>query len=662
MPAHQTDDQPAPCYITTPIYYVNDRPHIGHCYTTLLADVAARAHRLMGREVFFLTGTDEHAEKVSKSAAEHGVTPMEWATTNAQRFKDAFAFMGFSNDDFVRTTEDRHTTRASAYIQALVDSGDIELGDYEGWYDPSQEEYVTESTAQEHDYNSPVTGKPLEKRTEQNYFFRLDKYEGWLTEQIESGAIRVLPEARKNEVMGRIRQGLNKVPVSRRIKEGDADWGIRDAGRRCAPDLCLDRGAVQLPDDRRHRRAPEVSGPEDRPLAVHLMAKDILWFHAVIWPCMLHALGEQPPATVYAHAYWIAEGRKMSKSLGNFIEIDQLRAYADRYSLDAVRWFLTTQGPLGATDADFAHSRFIEVYNSDSPTASATRRAGWATCSPSTSTARSPGPATGSSASRTARRCRSRSRPARPRASRSMIRADLRLRRGRGRVRARERGRDRAGRARRGGGRGHRAEPDGRRLHLLHRAVHARQAARRARARRHGAGDHPLFLRRGAPHRVAAALSRDAREDGGAVARLGLLAPERPRTTRIRASPPRWPSSRPGPTPSTGSGPGRPSARARTCSCGPTRRGQCRTSSPNPASGPRTPPASTSARWTASTRPRTTPDYESAEQLFIDPDTCIDCGLCVDECPVSAIYQDEDLPRSGTSTSSSTSTTTRRSD
>ncbi len=362
-----------PCYITTPIYYVNDRPHIGHCYTTLLADVAARAQRLIGRDVFFLTGTDEHAEKVSRSAAEHGVSPLEWATTNADRFKDAFAFMGFSNDDFVRTTEDRHTSRASAYIQKLLDSGDIELGDYEGWYDPSQEEYVTESTAQENDYNSPVTGKPLEKRTEQNYFFRLDKYEGWLTEKLESGAIRVLPGARKNEVMGRIKQGLQKVPVSRRIKEGDADWGIKmpgdDEHRIYVWIEALCNYLTIVDTDERRKYWPGLSesvarGGGDASIT-HLMAKDILWFHAVIWPCMLHALGEQPPATVYAHAYWIAEGRKMSKSLGNFIEIDQLRAYAEKYSLDAIRWFLTTQGPLGATDSDFAHARFIEVYNSD---------------------------------------------------------------------------------------------------------------------------------------------------------------------------------------------------------------------------------------------------------------------------------------------------------
>ncbi|MEZ6319187.1 MAG: methionine--tRNA ligase [Phycisphaerales bacterium] len=378
-----------PYYVTTPIYYVNDRPHIGHCYTTLIADLAARAQRLIGgpdRPVFFLTGTDEHAEKVSKSAAEHGKTPMAWATLNADRFKAAFAFMNFSNDDFVRTTEDRHTSRASAYIKKLLDQGDISLGDYSGWYDPSQEEYLTETTAKEHDYKSPVTGKPLEQRTEQNYFFDLPKHADWLREQIETDAIRVLPEARKNEVLGRIRQGLQRVPVSRRIKEGDADWGIKMPGD---PDhriyvwieaLCNYLTVVDEPDRRKFWPLPssplggegrgEGSSPEPgrgRPgsQVVHLMAKDILWFHAVIWPCMLRALGETPPDTVYAHAYWIAEGKKMSKSLGNFIEIDLLRAYADRYSLDAVRWFLATQGPLGANDADFAHARFVEVYNAD---------------------------------------------------------------------------------------------------------------------------------------------------------------------------------------------------------------------------------------------------------------------------------------------------------
>lgn len=350
-----------PYYITTPIYYVNDRPHIGHCYTTLIADVAARAQRLVGRDVFFLTGTDEHAEKVSKTAAEHDKTPMEWATFNAERFKEAFAFMNFSNDDFVRTTEERHISKATQYIQQLLDQGDIELGDYEGWYDPSQEEYLTEMVAKESNYNSPVTGKPLEKRVEQNYFFRLDKYQPWLEEQFANDTINILPGARKNEVLGRLKQGLMKVPVSRRIKEGDADWGIKmpgDDSHRIyvwIEALCNYLTTVDSPE-----RAKYWEGE-----VTHLMAKDILWFHAIVWPAMLHAMGKQPPQTVYAHAYWIAEGTKMSKSLGNFIEIDLLQAYADKYSLDAVRWFLTTQGPLGANDADFAHSRFVEVYNAD---------------------------------------------------------------------------------------------------------------------------------------------------------------------------------------------------------------------------------------------------------------------------------------------------------
>jgi methionyl-tRNA synthetase len=350
-----------PYYVTTPIYYVNDRPHIGHCYTTLIADVAARAQRLIGREVFFLTGTDEHAEKVVTSAAAHGMTPQEWADANAAQFREAFSFMGFSNDDFVRTTEERHKTRASAYIQRLMASGDIELGDYTGWWDASQEEYLTETVAGEHGYKSPVTGKPLEKRTEQNYFFRLDRYEGWLREEIASGRLRVLPEARRNEVLGRIDQGLQKVPVSRRIKAGDADWGIRmpgDASHRVyvwIEALCNYLSVVDTPE-RRRWWGGEVC---------HIMAKDIVWFHAVIWPAMLRALGEKVPGTVYAHAYYVAEGRKMSKSLGNFIEIDRLRAYAQRYSLDALRWFVTTQGPLGATDADFSHARFVEVYNAE---------------------------------------------------------------------------------------------------------------------------------------------------------------------------------------------------------------------------------------------------------------------------------------------------------
>ncbi|MGD1914720.1 MAG: class I tRNA ligase family protein [Phycisphaerales bacterium] len=345
-------------YVTTPIYYVNDRPHIGHCYTTLLADVIARFHRLKGDDVLMLTGTDEHAEKVITRATEAGVTPQEWADRNAQAFREAFEFMGFSQDDFVRTSEDRHKTRASGYIQKLVDSGDIYLGDYEGWYDPGQEEYVTESVAKAHDYTSPVSGKPLEKRNEKNYFFRLSAFEERLRTYIEDHPRFVLPEARRNEVLGRLRQGLQDVPVSRAVRDADgADWGIRmpnDPDHRVyvwIEALCNYLTVVDTDDRRKYW-----------PASIHLLAKDILWFHAVVWPAMLMALDEPLPGCVYAHAYCVAEGRKMSKSLGNFIEIDQLRAYGDRFSVDAVRWYLATQGPLGSTDADFAHSNFVEVY------------------------------------------------------------------------------------------------------------------------------------------------------------------------------------------------------------------------------------------------------------------------------------------------------------
>ncbi len=349
-------------YVTTPIYYVNDAPHIGHCYTTLLADTMARFYALSGRDSFFLTGTDEHAEKVVTSAAERGISTIEWADKNAAAFKEAFDEMGLGYDDFIRTTQERHTSKVREYIQELMDRGDIALGDYEGWWDPSQEEYVTETVAREHEFKSPVTGKDLVKRVEQNYFFDLGKYEARLLAHIEANPGFIRPEARRNEVLGRIRQGLQRVPVSRAIDESDpaTAWGIRMPG---------DEGhRVYVWIDALFNYMSAVDSDERRkywPADVHFIAKDILWFHAVIWPCLLMALGKDLPGCVYSHSYWIREGRKMSKSLGNFIDLPTLRGYCGAFSTDAVRWYLLTQGPLGATDADFAHGKFVEVYNAD---------------------------------------------------------------------------------------------------------------------------------------------------------------------------------------------------------------------------------------------------------------------------------------------------------
>ncbi|MFM9995399.1 MAG: class I tRNA ligase family protein [Phycisphaerales bacterium] len=371
-----------PFYITTPIYYVNDRPHIGHCYTTLVADVAARFQRLIrgsspapvtggsqapqgeaGEGVFLLTGTDEHADKVVVSAREHGVSPQEWADRNAAEFKRAFEFMGVWNDDFIRTTEPRHKDKVPGYIRRLMKHGDVYKGEYTGWYDPGQEEYVTETVAKENEFKSPISGKPLVKRTEPCYFFKLSKYQAALHKHIEDHPEFLQPDSRRSEILARVRPPavLNDIPISRPVTDDPAtQWGVR------------------MPDDPAHRvyvwidalfnYYTAVDTPERKhlwPPAVHLMGKDIIWFHAVIWPCMLMALDVPLPRTIYAHGWWISEGKKMSKSLGNFIDLEQLQAYAARYGLDALRWYLATQGPLASADADFAHAKFVEVYNAD---------------------------------------------------------------------------------------------------------------------------------------------------------------------------------------------------------------------------------------------------------------------------------------------------------
>jgi len=348
---------PVKFYVTTPIYYVNDRPHIGHVYTTTIADIVARYHRLSGDDVFFLTGTDEHAAKVVESAAQHGMTPQQWADQNAQAFQDTFKKLGIANDDFIRTSQDRHKAKVQQYVGELLQSGDVYLGEYEGWYDAGQEEYLPENKAKEYEFKSPFNGKPLVRKAEKNYFFRLSRYAEPLLQRIANQPDFIQPNERRNEVVNRIREGLNDVPISR---TGAGDWGI------------------QVPGDANHtiyvwidaliNYLSTVDTPERSkywPADVHLLAKDILWFHAVIWPAMLLALKRPLPAHVYAHGFWISEGQKMSKSLGNFIDLERIDHYVATYGLDALRYYLASNGPLAANDSDFAEDKFIEVYNTD---------------------------------------------------------------------------------------------------------------------------------------------------------------------------------------------------------------------------------------------------------------------------------------------------------
>jgi methionyl-tRNA synthetase len=371
---------PQSFYVTTPIYYVNDRPHIGHCYTTLLADYLARFHRLArglpmaggpgtADQVFMLTGTDEHAEKVVTTAASQGLTPMAWADQNSAAFQSVFGELGFTFDDFIRTTQHRHKTRVSEYLTKLLQKGDIARGEFEGWYDVNEEAYVTETKAKEQNFVSVVTGKPLVRRKEPNYYFKLSQYQGWLEKLITSDELRIEPAARKNEVLGRLREGLMDVPITRPVTEDPAtQFGIRMPGD--------DGHRIYVWIDALFNYLTAVDTPERRhvwPPSVQLMGKEILWFHAVVWPAMLHALGEPLPKLIYAHSHYTRDGKKMSKTLGNFISLEVIRAYAEwapnkdklPVTVDALRWYLLTQGPLSATDADFSHAKFVEVYNAD---------------------------------------------------------------------------------------------------------------------------------------------------------------------------------------------------------------------------------------------------------------------------------------------------------
>ncbi|QDT46679.1 Methionine--tRNA ligase [Symmachiella dynata] len=362
-------------YVTTPIYYVNDRPHLGHVYTTMVADVVARYHRLIGDETFFLTGVDEHAAKVSEKAAEMGMTPQAWADQNATAFREVFERLEITNNDFVRTSSEHHKAAVSRYVQALLDSGDVYQGDYVGWYDAGQEEYVPDNKALQNDYKSEVNGKPLIRKSEKNYFFKLESYRepllAFYAQRDADGVPFVQPDARRNEIVNRIKE-MDDVPISR---SGSGGWGIPVPGEA--------EQTIYVWIDALFNYLTFVDTDADSPMgdrrkfwqagAVHFIAKDILWFHAAIWPALLLALQKCPgfewvnlPRQVYSHSYWVSDsGQKMSKSLGNFLDPAAIDNYVETFGLDALRYFLSTRGPLGVSDSAFSPELFIEIYNSD---------------------------------------------------------------------------------------------------------------------------------------------------------------------------------------------------------------------------------------------------------------------------------------------------------
>lgn len=343
-------------YITTPIYYANASPHIGHAYTSIVADTSARWQRLRDREVFFLTGTDEHGQKVMRAAESRGLTPIEHCDRIAAEFAALWVRLDVAPDDFIRTTEPRHQSIVRACLQQLWDKGEIYSADYAGWYSTSEERFWTEDELV--DGRCPTSGGPVEWVTERNYFFKMSQWQERLLQWLELHPDAIQPEFRRNEVLGFLKNPINDLCISR--PKSRMSWGIplpfdEDYVAYVWFDALTNyiSGAGYLADPDRFARL--------WPADVHLVGKDILTFHTVYWFTMLLAQGIEPPRQVYAHGWWLVEGRKMSKSIGNVVDPNLL---VDAYGPDAVRYFLLREIPLGL-DGEFSHTGFLHRYNSD---------------------------------------------------------------------------------------------------------------------------------------------------------------------------------------------------------------------------------------------------------------------------------------------------------
>ncbi|MCX8507151.1 MAG: methionine--tRNA ligase [Alphaproteobacteria bacterium] len=341
--------------VTTPIYYVNDKPHIGHAYTSIAADVMARYMRLIGRDVLFLTGTDEHGQKVEKSAAAAGVAPQEFTDRVSQNFRDLTQTLNLSTDQFIRTTEPRHAAACQALWQRLVDSDQIYLGSYAGWYAVRDETFYAEADLVN---GKAPTGADVEWLEEPSYFFRLSAWQDKLLAFYEQNPDFIAPRARRNEVLSWVKSGLIDLSISRTSFK----WGIK------VPNDKANSHVMYVWFDALINYITACGFPNQNgadwgywPADLHLVGKDILRFHAVIWPAMLMAAGLPTPKRVFAHGWWTNEGQKISKSLGNVI--DPLALVA-QFGLDPVRYFMLREVDFG-NDADFSQNQLISRVNTD---------------------------------------------------------------------------------------------------------------------------------------------------------------------------------------------------------------------------------------------------------------------------------------------------------
>jgi methionyl-tRNA synthetase len=342
-------------YLTTPIYYVNDRPHLGHAYTTIVVDAMARYRRLAGDDVWFLTGTDEHGDKIAQAAAKAGMTPQAMADQNSAAFRATWQALGIQNSDYIRTTEERHKKVVQAILQKLWDAGEIYLGKCGGHYCYGCERFYTEKEIV--DGKCPDHLTPLTWIEEENYFFKMSKYQSWLIEHIERNPDFVRPERYRNEVLGFLRDPLTDLSISRPRRR--LEWGI--------PLPFDDQYVTYVWFDALINYVSALGGPGDPrfekfwPHVQHVTAKDIVKPHAIYWPCMLKAAGIALYRHLNVHGYWTLGGQKISKSIGNLVEALALK---EKYGNDAFRYFVLREMVFGL-DADFSEEAFVGRLNAD---------------------------------------------------------------------------------------------------------------------------------------------------------------------------------------------------------------------------------------------------------------------------------------------------------
>ena len=346
-------------YVTTPIYYVNDAPHIGHSYTTVLADILTRFHKILGYQTFFLTGTDEHGQKVQRAADKRGVTPQEHVDEYYHRFEDLWKKMGIGNDFFIRTTMPEHKAFVQECLQKLWDKGEIYSKEYEGWYSVGEERFFSEDELDENKCD-PISHRPVEWLKEKNYFFKMGSYQQKLIDFLESHKDWIVPDYRWNEIRGFLRQPLNDLCISR--PKARLRWGIplpfdTDYVTYVWFDALLNYVSASTAFHKTY-----ADGTPIWPATYHLIGKDILTTHSVYWPTMLMALDIPLPQHILAHGWWLVNGgEKMSKSAGNVVKPMD---YMEKYGIDAFRYFLAREMVVGQ-DANFTHEAFVRRINSD---------------------------------------------------------------------------------------------------------------------------------------------------------------------------------------------------------------------------------------------------------------------------------------------------------